>query len=694
MPPSNRTSALAISLYCFLFAIAVFAGCSDGETPAGEDAGLAGDVAPGCPGELESCDDICVDTERDERHCGSCGMSCDDGETCVDGTCDTYCPPGQQHCENGCFDLSTSPDHCGNCGSACAVGQVCSDGSCAVSCGGDFEACDGICRDTSVDPNHCGGCEAACDIGEVCSNGACQLFCGDGLSDCGGSCRNLSGDPDHCGDCDNHCPVSSACVDGGCHPIDDYPSSFDGLEMWLRADRGMSLDGDDVTGWSNDMDTEQRAMPGQGAAPQLVDNGPGGNPVVRFDGDSAALYVDDYSYPSNAFTHIFSFLPDGQFDGRSDRSMTLYLGDETAASTQLHITLNADGDGRLGIYTMVDGEVSGSFKSDKDRWYRGHPYVVSFTYDEGDIEVYINGELDHAGSLSGSLQWQSGFSLGIGPDGEGFAGDLAEMKIFDRVLSQYELDAIHSYAMARYHLYFEGASWIDDHGDDGDFITTYELAEQSFLRGAFETLPAAESCDEHLDEGQDRDGVYPLIADDGGPPAITYCDMHRDGGGWTQIAHVKQRPDMPSPGREYATNDPHYPGHSIDAHGINFSEIALTHNGLDDGDFATFDLPATTLWNSTDSDSRFRLDNDHYAIFFLSEEESGGFGDIPATCIDSATPDCLDVERDATYGAVSSGTGNCMQLNRSTTDTCGGWGSQPHAGDTNWTVDGGRILLR
>ena len=55
----------------------------------------------GCPEGKTRCGVRCVNLDRNERHCGSCGNRCDAGEQCVRGECQGGCPPGETVC-TGC----------------------------------------------------------------------------------------------------------------------------------------------------------------------------------------------------------------------------------------------------------------------------------------------------------------------------------------------------------------------------------------------------------------------------------------------------------------------------------------------------------------------------------------------------------------------------------------------------------------
>ena len=95
--------------------------CIDCFVTLGIDA-LCVDSACACPVGAEICidpetsNDVCVDKQTDERHCGACGNSCGDAEECwggecvtspCDGLCDTatLMDPGRTEKSIGCYEL-------------------------------------------------------------------------------------------------------------------------------------------------------------------------------------------------------------------------------------------------------------------------------------------------------------------------------------------------------------------------------------------------------------------------------------------------------------------------------------------------------------------------------------------------------------------------------------------------------------
>ncbi|MBW2262328.1 MAG: hypothetical protein JRG91_10180, partial [Deltaproteobacteria bacterium] len=89
-------------------------------------------------------------------HCGACDATCDD--VCVDGACETAEDCTETVCEDGCVDTDTNVRHCGGCRSRCDRDQVCFSGDCW-----DYEPAVGC-------TSGCSGCDS-CPTDEIC----CEL---------------------------------------------------------------------------------------------------------------------------------------------------------------------------------------------------------------------------------------------------------------------------------------------------------------------------------------------------------------------------------------------------------------------------------------------------------------------------------------------------------------------------------------
>ncbi|MGC4079426.1 MAG: hypothetical protein QM702_20780 [Rubrivivax sp.] len=102
-----------------------------------------------CPPGTERCGNECVNLDTDPNNCGRCRYRCPGqviarpgkpstgSPTCEHGDCKYVCYPGYADCNDdiydGCeVDLRSSQKHCGSCGTSCNVGagQPCVDGVC------------------------------------------------------------------------------------------------------------------------------------------------------------------------------------------------------------------------------------------------------------------------------------------------------------------------------------------------------------------------------------------------------------------------------------------------------------------------------------------------------------------------------------------------------------------------------------
>jgi Stigma-specific protein, Stig1/Fibrinogen beta and gamma chains, C-terminal globular domain len=174
------------------------------------------DSGPQCQQPSQDCSGVCVNTQLDPSHCGSCDNECAAGEVCDEGVCSSACVGGTTECDGLCVDTQVDPSYCGDCNTVCGANEVCSAGSCGMECVGGTTECDGLCVDTQVDPSYCGDCNTVCGANEVCSAGSCGMECVGGTTECGGLCVDTQVDPSYCGDCITTCGAGEVCSSGSC----------------------------------------------------------------------------------------------------------------------------------------------------------------------------------------------------------------------------------------------------------------------------------------------------------------------------------------------------------------------------------------------------------------------------------------------------------------------------------------------
>jgi len=150
------------------------------------------------------CAGRCIDVTNSAANCGDCGMSCELGRACLNGTCDVGCGAGLTECLGRCVDTQSSFSDCGDCDRVCNAGEVCAAGVCSSEgCPDGTAACSGSCVDLLSSLMHCGGCNTTCSAGQTCEAGAC-------------SCGDVQSDPLNCGACGRVCPGGTSCVAGMC----------------------------------------------------------------------------------------------------------------------------------------------------------------------------------------------------------------------------------------------------------------------------------------------------------------------------------------------------------------------------------------------------------------------------------------------------------------------------------------------
>lgn len=206
-----------------------------------------------CPAGQTQCSITCVELDKDNNNCGTCGTTCKQGETCAAGKCKPWltCKGNKTYCAGRCVEVSKDINNCGACGAPCGPGQKCEKGVCKGtaqkaptttstspqsskptigpgSCDPGQDWCNGRCMsqaDYMSDDNNCGRCGNSCRIAsESCRGGSCS--CAAGYTQCMGSCvsdTTFMSDNNNCGSCGHSCSIGQSCMGGFCQRTTPCP---------------------------------------------------------------------------------------------------------------------------------------------------------------------------------------------------------------------------------------------------------------------------------------------------------------------------------------------------------------------------------------------------------------------------------------------------------------------------------------
>lgn len=227
------------------------------------------------------------------------------------------------------------------------------------------------------------------------------------------------------------------------------PSYLGGLAIWLRSDRGITLNGSDVSQWDDLSGNGRNAVQATAAdQPVFVANAVNGRPVVRTDGVTEYMTVAGFS-----FTAITIILVVDVVDQTTNNIGIISFGaaandhnDEDGLAIYVHAT---DNDfvfiRQVGAsHLFRTGDLSSSAQ------------IMTATFGDGSAEVRIDGvsvgtdayddlnAIDATDIILGE-RWVSGAAGDL--NGQ---NDYAEIIMYNRVLVASEIVSVEKYLSARY----------------------------------------------------------------------------------------------------------------------------------------------------------------------------------------------------------------------------------------------------
>ena len=224
-----------------------------------------------------------------------------------------------------------------------------------------------------------------------------------------------------------------------------------GLALWLRGDAGTVLNGAAVTQWADQSGNNRHATQGtSGNQPTRVNAGLNGLPVVRFDG---ANDFQTFPLPVNGLTGMSIFLvaanTQDQAGGSTQAERAAVFWNETAGWGTVY----------LSPFQQAVNLRFGTLQSGNRIIYSrpaaiGSQFTTTTAIKDGTTDaLYVNGALvlSQGGKLAALAGNQSIGQLGRGyNDNTYFAGDIAEVLVYDRALTIAERQAVEAYLNDKY----------------------------------------------------------------------------------------------------------------------------------------------------------------------------------------------------------------------------------------------------
>ena len=226
------------------------------------------------------------------------------------------------------------------------------------------------------------------------------------------------------------------------------PSS--GLKLWLKADAGVTQQGSSVSRWAdqsaNGIDATQSVAANQ---PTLVPLSLNGLPVLRFNGVNSFM---SFTLPMNGLSGATLILisanspnVDGNWNGSDNAAL---FWNETASWGSINLSPFQ----LYAKYRFGTTQVNNLPAYTRPRSIGNAPSLTTAIKDGANESLYVNGGLifTQGGKLATIAGVQDTGNLGQAYENTYFAGDIAEVLIYNRALSDAERQQVEQYLLARY----------------------------------------------------------------------------------------------------------------------------------------------------------------------------------------------------------------------------------------------------
>jgi hypothetical protein len=230
------------------------------------------------------------------------------------------------------------------------------------------------------------------------------------------------------------------------------PSTITGLNVWLKADAISGLNnGDSVTRWDDSTENGYNYSSNSATKPTYVASGLNGQAVVRFTG-SESFYNSGFNLNS-AYT-VFgvakcSTLPSGS---NGDSNQAWFGANATHVAFGVYIGTYVTANNSFWAWAPNEWSTYGLANSANTNA-NIHTYTASNLTEESTWGWYLNGVKTGAACETAGSPTLSTTGTYVGYSGVGseyWKGDIAEILIYDRALSETQIGQVNAYLSAKY----------------------------------------------------------------------------------------------------------------------------------------------------------------------------------------------------------------------------------------------------
>lgn len=241
------------------------------------------------------------------------------------------------------------------------------------------------------------------------------------------------------------------------------PDKFDNLQLWFKSDAGVTYDANGASLWQDQSGNGNHAIQNTASSrPSFLAHGIAGKPVVRFDGNDDYMAIQNLQYNTaggingiTVFALVRSQSSAPQIIASFDRDEYWHLAIKDAADQNAGWDTTDSGN-HLDNLRSPAGHLDGHWHLIYGRFEAGGGAPDKLLYIDGQVAAQINA---HGGNALGTGATRFGF-VGVGSKAAAFngtrgplnffAGDLAELLIYHRALSDEERQQIEQYFLNKY----------------------------------------------------------------------------------------------------------------------------------------------------------------------------------------------------------------------------------------------------